>query len=192
MGWTIWGRISVRGKRVSYSPKCLDLHPPPPHSAPFSMSIRGSFTGGEQLGRAAERWPAPSAKVKNERSYTSTPATCTCLQHKVMVNHRQHDDTWQPALLNTCLQCTTKCMYEIHFHCKCVTVALTNTVFIKENIDRQAKETVRSVHFACRNHEYSYCQTIIQPPQQTRVIPCTFIHHTSVNVIRQVLQSFQQ
>jgi hypothetical protein len=30
MGWTIWGWIAIRDKRVSYSPKCPDLPPTQP------------------------------------------------------------------------------------------------------------------------------------------------------------------
>jgi hypothetical protein len=45
------------------------------------------------------------------------------------------------ALLNNCLWHTVKWMYKIHFHITCITVALTDTVFIKEKLrDRRKKQ----------------------------------------------------
>jgi len=57
-------------------------------SPPLSLLINeylGSFAGVKQVGRAAECWPAPSAKVKNEQGYTSTPAICTHGRHRIHV-----------------------------------------------------------------------------------------------------------
>jgi len=101
---------------------------------------------------------------------------------------------WHPTastLKNVFVTYYTVCVWNIFPLQMCYCCPHWYSIY-KRKTDRQAKETVRYVHSACRNHEYSYCQRIVQPPQQTRVIPCTFIHHTSVNIIRQVLPSLQQ
>jgi len=50
------------------------------HSSSQSMGTRGSFPGVKRTGQEGKNSTPPSAKVKNDRSYTSTSLICKCLQ----------------------------------------------------------------------------------------------------------------
>jgi len=171
---------------------------PAPHSASYSICIwllsQGWSSWGMQLN--TDLHLVPRFRMNGATSPLLLHTLVECIGYVFTTQHNTQPQTagWHPTA--STLKYVFVMYYKVHIWSiyslqMCLCCPHWYSIY-KRKTDRQAKGTVRSVHFACRNHEYSYCQRIVQPPQQTRVIPCTFIHHTSVNVIRQVLPSFQQ
>jgi hypothetical protein len=73
VGWKVRGSNRSRGNRILSSPNCPDQL-----CCPQSLLCIGtwdSFTGVKQLGHEVDNLPPPSAEVKNQCDYTSTPIT---------------------------------------------------------------------------------------------------------------------